>query len=59
MALCVTGEDDRILITSTGIDLLNPGRILEGLANLQSSAAARSGGNRERAVAEGRGDLSR
>ena len=38
MALCVTGEDDRILITSTGIDLLNPGRILEGLAKLQLSA---------------------
>jgi len=38
MALCVTAERDRILITSTGIDLMNPGRLLEGLAAMQMSA---------------------
>lgn len=43
MTLCVTAERDRILITSTGIDLLNPSRALSFLSSLkppQSEPAA-------------------
>jgi ferric-dicitrate binding protein FerR (iron transport regulator) len=34
MSFCVTAEHDRILVTSTGLDLLNPSRMLEGLAKI-------------------------
>ena len=34
MALCVTAEPDRILLTSTGIDLTNPSRVLAFLASI-------------------------
>ena len=37
MAFCVTAERDRIVITSTGIDLLNPGQVIEALARAQLS----------------------
>ena len=39
MTLCVTAERDRILITSTGIDLLNPSRALSFLSTLEPPAS--------------------
>ena len=41
MSLCVTAERDRILITSTGIDLLNPSRVLSFLSTLQPPASGK------------------
>jgi hypothetical protein len=39
MTLCVTAERDRILLTSTGIDLLNPSRALSLLSTLKPPAS--------------------
>lgn len=39
MSLCVTAERDRILITGTGIDILNPSRVLSFLSTLQPPAS--------------------
>ena len=64
MALCVTAERDRILITSTGIDLLNPSRALSFLSTLQPPAPGprrqREPRPRSRSEPRGRGgDASR
>ncbi len=40
MALCLTGEPDRIIMTGTGLDIVNPGNLLAGLQDL---AALRPG----------------
>lgn len=41
MTLCVTAEPDRILLTSTGIDLLNPSRALSFLSSLKPPQSER------------------
>lgn len=38
MAFCVTAERDRVVLTSTGFDLLEPGRILAAMARGQLAA---------------------
>jgi hypothetical protein len=38
MAFCVTAERDRIVVTGTGLDLLNPGQVLEAMARAQLSS---------------------
>ena len=43
MALCLTGEPNRIVMTSTGLDIVNPGNLL---ATLQDLSALRSGRSR-------------
>jgi hypothetical protein len=35
MAFCVAAEPDRIVVTGTGLELLNPGQVLEALARMQ------------------------
>jgi len=44
MALCVAAERDRIVLTGTGLDLLNPGQVLEAMARAQLSSGRRHGG---------------
>jgi hypothetical protein len=44
MAFCVTAERDRIVVTGTGLDLLNPGPVLEAMARAQLSSVRRHAG---------------
>ena len=47
MAFCVTAERDRIIVTGTGLDLLNPGQVLEAMARAQLSSARHHVGGSE------------
>jgi ferric-dicitrate binding protein FerR (iron transport regulator) len=43
MALCLTGEPNRIVMTSTGLDIVNPGNLLASLQDLGALRAASAG----------------
>jgi len=44
MAFCVAAERDRIIVTGTGLDLLNPGQVLAAMARAELSSGRRHGG---------------